>query len=163
VASPSTQRAIALSVGAVLAAAAVAVPKIADLEGKRNVGYQDPAPGKYETICFGHMQPGVLGKTYTDQQCADLLAQDAVKNGLAIANCLPAELPLETRAAFISAAFNIGTGNFCTSSMSRKALAGDLPGACASLSLWIKAGSKELPGLVRRRREERALCEKGLR
>lgn len=160
--SAASKRAIAAAVAAVLSASAVATPKIAEWEGWRNVGYLDPAPGRYETICAGHMEPGVLGKTYSDQKCAELLAQDVVKHGLAINDCLPADLPVKTRAAFISAAFNIGSAAFCGSSMSRKAKAGDLPGACASLSLWTKAGGKTLSGLVRRRAEERALCERGL-
>jgi lysozyme len=108
------------------------------------------------------MQPGVLGKRYTEEQCVQLLAQDAVKHGLEIAPCLPAELPQDTRAAFISFAFNIGSARFCSSGVSSKARAGDLAGACADLSKWVFAGKVKLPGLVTRRAAERALCEKGL-
>jgi lysozyme len=104
----------------------------------------------------------VIGKAYTDEQCAADLAQDAVRHGMDIAPCLPAELPVETRAAFISFAFNIGAAKFCGSTASRKARAGDLAGACAELSRWVYAGGKQLPGLVRRRAAERRLCEQGL-
>jgi GH24 family phage-related lysozyme (muramidase) len=44
----------------------------------------------------------------------------------------------------------------------RKANAGDMPGACAELSRWTRAGGNELPGLVKRRAAERELCERGL-
>jgi lysozyme len=150
------------TVAAVLAASALAVPVIGKFEGWRNVGYRDPAPGAFETICAGHREPGVLGQTYSDQRCAELLSQDAVKHGLEIARCLPPDLPIEVRAAFTSIGFNLGAAAFCKSSMSRKALAGDLPGACASLSLYVYAGGKRLSGLVSRRAAERALCERGL-
>jgi lysozyme len=150
-------------IAAVLAACALAVPGLAVYEGKVNKGYADPAPGAFPTICYGHMEPGVIGKTYDDQRCAELLAQDAVKHGLDIAKCLPDELPTETRAAFISFGFNVGSAKFCASTLAAKARAGDLRGACAELSRWTTAGGKTLPGLVKRRAGERALCERGLK
>lgn len=157
----SKGRAIAASVAAILAATAVAVPTIAEFEGFVPVGYSDPI-GK-TTSCLGHTGPdAVLGRRYSDQECAAQLTADAVKHGLDIAPCLPAELPVETRAAFISFGFNVGAAKFCGSTLSRKARAGDLRGACAELSRWTRAGGKELPGLVKRRKAERQLCEEGL-
>lgn len=105
----------------------------------------------------------VIGQAYDPDTCAKWLAEDAVKHGLDIAPCLPAELPPQTRAAFTSFAFNVGSARFCSSGVSRKALAGDLPGACAELSRWIYGGGKVLPGLVTRRATERELCEAGLK
>lgn len=155
----------AQKVAAVLAAAALAVPTIAVFEGKVNHGYADPGPlgVKLPTACYGSTKGIVLGKKYTDQQCAEMLAADAVTHGLEIAPCLPESLPIETRAAFTSFGFNVGTSAFCKSTLSRKAMAGDLRGACAELSKWTRAGNREMAGLVRRRAAERQLCEKGLR
>ncbi|MCR5876983.1 lysozyme [Phenylobacterium sp. J367] len=153
----------AAKVAAILAAAAIAVPVIAHFEGYEPVGYRDPAPGAFETICYGHMERGVLGKRYSPEKCAELLAEDAVKHGIDIAACLPEKLPNKTRAAFTATAYNIGVGGFCGSSMARKARAGDLRGACDALMLWTKAGGKELRGLVRRRAAERELCLQGVR
>jgi lysozyme len=104
----------------------------------------------------------VLGRAYTDAECEALLLRDVIEHGRSIQGCLPESLPVETRAAFISAAFNIGSSKFCGSSMSRKARAGDLRGACAALSLWINAGGKPLKGLISRRAAERQLCEQGI-
>lgn len=158
-----SKRGPALAVAGVLAAAAAAVPLLSEFEGYVPVGYPDPALGvKLPTACYGATKNIVIGRRYTEEQCAAMLAEDAVKHGLEIASCLPAELPIETRAAFTSAGFNIGTRAFCGSSMSRKALAGDLRGACDALLLWVKAGGREMPGLVRRRKAERDLCLKGL-
>lgn len=137
---------------------------IAVFEGKVNVGYADPGPRgvTLPTACYGSTKGIVLGKRYTDDECAAMLADDVLKHGLEIAPCLPDTLPTETRAAFTSAAFNLGARTFCSSSMSRKALAGDLPGACAALDLYVFASGRRMPGLVRRRAAERALCLKGL-
>lgn len=152
----------ALIVAAVLAAATLATPLIARFEGYRPFGYKDPAPGAYDTICYGHKQPGVAGKTDTDDQCAALLAQDAVSRGLDISKCIPADTPTSTRAAFTSFAFNVGAAKFCASTMAKKAQAGDWRGACAEFPKWIYAGGKVLPGLPPRREAERELCERGL-
>ncbi len=159
----SKGKSIAAGVAAVMAAGALAVPLIADFEGFVPVGYPDPALGvKLPTACYGATAGIVIGRRYTEQECANMLAADAVKHGLEIAPCLPADLPIETRAAFTSFGFNVGTGAFCKSTLSRKALAGDLRGACAELSRWTKAGGREMAGLVRRRAAERTLCERGL-
>lgn len=148
------------AVAATLAAAALAVPAIVRWEGWERVAYKDPVG--IITACAGATK-GVTQRTYADAECEALLLRDVVDHAWRINTCLPADLPTETRAAFISAAYNIGTGAFCGSSMSRKALAGDLKGACASLSLWTKAGGRELRGLVNRRADERTLCERGLK
>lgn len=149
--------------GGLAAALVFAIPLIATYEGKRNVGYLDPAPARYETICYGHKQAGVLGARMSDEQCVAMLLADARSHGLEIAPCLPLELPTPTHAAFVSFAFNVGAKAFCRSNVSHKARAGDLRGACAELSRWTRAGGRTLPGLVKRRAVERALCEEGLR
>lgn len=148
-------------VAAVLAAAAVSVPLIATWEGTIKVGYRDPVG--IPTSCTGHTGPdAIVGRRYTDEECAAQLASDAVKHGLEISHCLPESLPVQTRAAFTSFAFNVGTAKFCSSTLAKKARAGDLRGACAELSKWTYAGGRVLPGLVKRRADERAMCERGL-
>lgn len=147
-------------IAAVLAAAALAVPTIAVHEGYVPKGYLDPVG--IPTAGWGHTGGIVVGKIYTEDQLEAWLASDAVTHGLEISRCLPAELPVETRAAFTSFAFNIGSARFCSSGLARKARAGDIRGACDELSKWIYAKGRVLPGLVTRRRQERALCLSGL-
>lgn len=147
---------------AVAAAAMAATPLIAHFEGRRTHGYKDPAPGAFETICYGHKQAGVLGKTKTPAECAQILAADAIAHGTDISRCIPVDTPLNTRAAFTSFAFNVGAPTFCKSTMARKARARDWRGACAEFPKWTYAGGKQLPGLAPRRAAERQLCEKGL-
>jgi lysozyme len=148
------------AVTAVLAAASLAAAFIADHEGWINTGYKDPIG--IVTRCAGHVQGAVLGQVYSDDECAVDLANDVVGKGLAIAPCIKVPISVETRAAFISFAFNVGAPAFCRSTLVRKLNAGDAKGACAELSRWVNAGGRPLPGLVKRRADERALCEKGL-
>lgn len=155
------QRIAVTGVAAVLTASGLAVPLIAKWEGVEQVGYLDPV--KIPTACVGHTRTAVVGKAYSPQACMDLLAADTIEHGLGINKCIKVAIPNETRAAFTSFAFNVGVGNFCKSALNRKLNAGDLRGACAELSRWVYAGGRKLPGLVSRRAEERAYCERGLR
>jgi lysozyme len=147
-------------VAAVVSACAFAVPLIANWEGHRSIGYADVRG--IPTDCFGNTSAAMIGKKYTDDQCMNLLAQDAVSHGLDIDRCIKVPLPVESRAAFTSFAYNAGANAFCTSTMAKKLNAGDLRGACAELSKWTSAGGHVVPGLVNRRAAERAACEKGL-
>lgn len=156
----SAGRGPALGVAAVLLAAAAASPMVVDFEGWKLKSYADITG--VPTACGGATSGVKLGGLYTDRECMDLLARDLVAHGMRIDGCLPPTLPTPSRAAFTSAAYNIGSAAFCGSSMSRRALAGDLAGACAALDLWVKAGGKVVTGLVRRRAAERAYCERGL-
>lgn len=163
---PAGPRAGKLAGGA--AALALAVALIAGREGEVRHTYAD-INGKL-TYCFGSTAGAAAGRTYTHEQCLAALQHDAQGHAAEVAHCLPAALPDQTRAAFISAGYNMGAPTFCRSSMSRKAVAGDLPGACAALSLYVFSGGKDCRlaasrcgGIVRRRVAERELCEKGLR
>lgn len=153
---------------AVLAACAIAAPYVVKDEGWKLIGYRDPVG--IPTECAGHTGPEVkVGQVRSDAYCKKVLQDDLAAHGGAIAACLPDELPLKTRAAFTRFAFNVGAGKFCASTMSKLARAGNLPGACAQLSSWVFAGGKDCRlsasncgGIVKRRADERALCEAGL-
>jgi len=59
--------------------------------------------------------------------------------------------------ALVSFAFNAGLGNLQRSSIRQRHLRGDYEGAAEAFMMWTKAGGRELPGLVKRRKDERAL------
>jgi lysozyme len=157
----SASKAAATGIAAVFAAAALATPLVIRNEGW--VLTTAPDPIGIPTACAGVTAGVQSGRTYSQQACEEKTAQALLQHGLEIRPCLPAELPTETRAAFTSFAYNIGAPKFCASTASKMALQGDLRGACAQMSKWIDAGGHPLPGLVVRRREERAMCEEGLR
>ena len=74
-----------------------------------------------------------------------MLYADLLKHAQAL-ECVKRPMNDGQKAAFLSFAFNVGNGAFCSSTLVRKA----------------NAGGKQLPGLVNRRAAERKLCEQGL-
>lgn len=146
------------SVGAVCAAVLiVCVPKF---EGLVLRGYKDPIG--IVTACAGHTATAVLGRVYTVAECEKLLEDDLVSHAEGVKACITHPLTTYQLAAAVSFAYNIGVPRFCGSTMAEKFNRGDIKGACAELSRWTRAGGKVLPGLVKRRAAERAMCEKDL-
>ena len=141
-------------------AVALAIPLIVHFEGYVPWVHRDPI-GRL-AACYGHDdQTMTPGKRFTAAECQAMLDQDLLKHAQAL-DCIKHPLTDGQKAAFVSFAFNVGNKALCDSTLARKANAGDMPGACAELSRWTRAGGRELPGLVKRRAAERELCEKGL-
>jgi len=59
--------------------------------------------------------------------------------------------------ALVSISYNFGLGNLQRSTIRMKANRGEWEAAAEAFMQWTKGGGKELPGLVRRRKAERAL------
>jgi len=149
---------LAAKIGA--GATALAVPLVMLYEGYVPWVHRDPI-GRL-AACYGHDdQTMTPGKRFTAAECQAMLDQDLLKHAQAL-DCIKHPLTDGQKAAFVSFAFNVGNKAFCDSTLARKANAGDMPGACAELSRWTRAGGRELPGLVKRRAAERELCERGL-
>lgn len=154
----STRRGtLAVLVGA--PAAAILVAWVPNFEGTVFHGYRDPVG--IITACNGHTGEGAaLGRNYTPAECQQFLQVDLYEHAEDVLACVP---QLHNKpgplAAATSFAFNVGAVKFCGSTMARKFRAEDVMGGCAEFQKWIYAGSKVLPGLVERRRIERAICE----
>lgn len=143
------------SIGA--SAAAIVTAFVAQHEGLRLWAYRDPVG--VLTACYGHTGPDVQpGQTYTREQCRAMLERDLARHAQALA-CIHRPLTDGQKAAFVSFAYNVGPQAFCGSTLARKANAGDMAGACAELDKWVYAKGQRLPGLVKRRAAERAMCE----
>lgn len=149
-----SKRAAALAI-----ATALAIPA----EGIRQIAYFDP-PGIL-TVCRGHTGPDVVpDKRYSLQECDAFMSADMKKAVAQVDACVP-DAPVPVLAAFADAAFNLGPKIACDTSAStaaRKLAARDWTGACDQLPKWDKARIAgqmvALPGLTKRRWEERALC-----
>lgn len=156
----TAQSRIALTAKIGAGATALAIPLVMLYEGTVLQSYRDPIG--IVTACVGHTGPELrMGQRYTRQQCEDMLYGDLLKHAQAL-DCIKQPMTDGQKAAFLSFAFNVGNKAFCDSTLARKANAGDMPGACAELSRWTRAGGRDLPGLVKRRAAERELCERGL-
>ena len=64
--------------------------------------------------------------------------------------------------SLVSFAFNVGLGNLQRSSLRMKTNRGDYEDAADEFLKWTKAAGKVLPGLVKRRNDERALYLSGV-
>lgn len=121
--------------------------------------YRDPAPRAIVTSCTGHTGPELkMGMTFTPEECKEVLAADLQKHWDGMQACVKVPLTQGQAVAFLDLTFNVGVAAFCNSSLLRKLNAGDALGACQGLLAWVYAGGKQLPGLVRRRREELRVC-----
>lgn len=150
----STKAKLAGTVGA--GCCALLLAYVPDFEGRILRGYKDPIG--IVTACAGHTATAVLGKPYTKEECESLLLMDLQGHAEGVLKCIRRPLTTGERAASISFAFNVGVAKFCGSTMAKKLNAND-PTACAELSRWTLAGGQELPGLVKRRKVERDMCE----
>lgn len=120
-------------------------------------------PAGVLTIGYGHTGPDVKPGMVISQREADALFDRdiaAFSGGVARLVSFAGTTDSEF-SALVSLAFNIGLGNFKTSSALRLHNAGDKAGAARAILLWNRAtvGGRlqVLPGLVRRRNEEAAL------
>lgn len=144
--------------GGLAAVLALAAPLVMRWEGVRYPTYRD-AVGVL-TVCYGHTGPDIVeGRTYTKDECKALLDADMSKANAYVRFCIGVPMLRQIEAALTSATFNLGQQVVCGSSLQRKALHNDWPGACAELSRWDKAGGRVYRGLTLRRADERALCE----
>ncbi len=142
------------------ALAGLCVSLVGGFEGLRTVAYSDPVG--IPTICFGETRNVHLGDRKTRPECNAMLASRLVEFEKGMSACLKVNEPDPTFAAFLSFTYNVGAGAFCSSTLVRKANAGDLRGACDELPKWNRAAGVPLPGLTARRAEEQALCLDGV-
>lgn len=143
--------------GAAVLAALVAL--VGGYEGLRTVAYRDVVG--IPTVCFGETRGVKMGDSYTVEQCKTMLGNGLIEFAAGVDRCLTANVPDKSYTAFVSLAYNIGTGAFCRSTVVRKANAGDLVGACNAISMWDKAGGRVIRGLTIRRADEKRLCLEG--
>jgi len=130
---------------------------IAPNEGKVNATYIDPVG--IATSCYGHTGPELkLGQKYTDDQCLDQLAKDLSSHDKQMMNLVRVPLTDYQHAAFLSFTYNVGVGNFKSSTMLRKLNSKDYEGACEELSKWVYAKKQKLNGLITRRQQEKDMC-----
>lgn len=155
----SAVRVAGVGLAAVLALAATVIKP---WEGVEHKPYVDPVG--VLTVCYGSTGPHIVpGRTYTQAECNALLDADMREANRHVRRCLPMPMLVQIEAALTSLVFNVGPRGVCGSTIQKRALANDWPGACAGIDAWRYAGGRVFRGLVLRRADERALCETGVR
>ena len=139
-----------------IAVSAASLVAIATYEGYRGNAYQDSVG--VPTIGFGETAGVKMGDKTTPERALVQLLASTEKHADAIRACITVPLYQHEFDAYISLAYNIGTGAFCRSTLVKKLNAKDYAGACEEIRRWNKAGGKVLPGLVKRRDVEYRTC-----
>lgn len=143
-----------------VALTALATGVISQFEGRELRAYQDIV--HVWTICDGETKGVKPGDVATPAECDAKLARNLVTYEAGLDRCLTAPVPGKVKVAFLSWTYNVGVGAACSSTLIRKANAGDIRGACDQLLVWNRAGGKYVQGLANRRAAERSLCLEGL-
>jgi lysozyme len=103
--------------------------------------------------------PDGWDRTLTMDEVDAILSHDLARFERGVARLCPAAVDHQGQFdALVSFAFNVGLGNLQRSSIRMRYNRGDLEGAADAFLMWTKAAGKVLPGLVKRRNEERLMC-----
>lgn len=128
-------------------------------EGLRLSAYKDPAG--ILTIGYGHTKTVKPGMVINEEMANLLLKIDLMDAENAVRNLVDVELTQNQFDALVSFVFNVGTTKFKNSTLLKKLNEGKILEAGEEFMKWTKArqpgGLKELPGLVKRRAEEKVL------
>ena len=125
-------------------------------EGLRLEAYQDSA-GIW-TIGYGHTGPEVhRGQCIDEAEAEALLRSDLASALECVRRAVRVELEQHEFDALVDFCFNVGRGNLLGSSLLRYVNRGEVDSAAMQFGLWVHAGGKVVPGLVRRRAAEAAL------
>ncbi len=107
--------------------------------------------------------PAGWDRTLTMDEVDAILAQDLARFERGVARLCPAALGNQgIFDALVSFSFNVGLGNLQRSGLRMKTNRGDFDEAADEFLKWTKAAGKVLPGLVKRRKDERAMYLSGV-
>ena len=154
-------------------ASAAAIKMVKHHEGVRTRLYRCPA--LLWTVGVGHVIdpshaavkheerrslpiPAGWDRTLTMDEVDAILAQDLARFERGVARLCPAALGNQgIFDALVSFSFNVGLGNLQRSGLRMKTNRGDFDEAADEFLKWTKAAGRVLPGLVKRRNDERAM------
>ena len=129
---------------------------IKSFEQCRLAAYQDQR-GVW-TVGWGHTGPAVTAQSVCSQADADAwLLQDTLTAQKTINSLVDVALTQGQFDALVSFVFNVGSGNFSSSTLLRYTNQGPLPAAADEFLRWDHVNGVTDAGLARRRAAERAL------
>jgi len=105
--------------------------------------------------------PAGWDRKLTDEEVDSILQQDLARFLAGVRRLCTVDDLSPRHLALTSFAFNVGLGNLQNSTLRMKHNRGDFEGAADEFLKWTLAGGKVMPGLVTRRKDERALYLKG--
>ena len=127
-------------------------------EGFCPAAYPDPATGgEPYTIGYGFTTGVELGDTITREDAEIRLKFEVAAFESDVSKLVTRTPDPNQLAAMVCLAYNIGLGNFSSSTMLRLHNSGDLYGAANEILLWNRAAGHVMQGLINRREAERSL------
>ena len=96
-------------------------------------------------------------RTFSKAEVDGLLNTDLIRFEVGVARLFPMVLTQNQNDALVSFAFNLGLGGLQRSTLRSKVLRGETQEAADEFLKFTRGGGKILPGLVKRRNDERAL------
>ncbi|MCU4502454.1 lysozyme [Acinetobacter sp. WU_MDCI_Abxe161] len=138
----------------------VGINHICNFEGLRLNAYDDGVGVwsiGYGTTRYPNGVSVQKGDTCTLEQAKAYMQHDLKIFEHAVNNAVKVPLTQNQFDALVSLTYNIGTGAFKNSTLLKKLNSGDYKEAANQFDVWVNAGGKRLPGLVRRRAMEKKL------
>ena len=150
-----------------LALSAASLIGLAVHEGYRENAYDDGVG--VQTVGFGSTthadgRPVRRGDKMPVERALVRLGPDVDRMQREMKACVgPVPLHQHEWDAYVSLAYNIGTGAFCRSTLVKrlKETPPKYDAACAEILKWNRAGGQVMAGLVKRRQDEFKLCTEG--
>lgn len=138
----------------------IAINKAAELlkkiEGCKLKAYLCPA-GVW-TIGYGHTKGVKEGDVWTKDQAEEALKKDIPEYMSSVLKSCPSLADYPNRlAACTSLTYNIGPGNFASSTVARYIRRGEYQAAADAFGRWVFSKGQKLQGLVNRRAAERKI------
>lgn len=159
---PVNKRLVA-AIGATAAAALVSLTS--SQEGVSLAPYNDRLANDVQTVCFGETH--VQMRRYTMEQCRDMLGDSLAGYAEGVRSATPGfdSLTDGQRTAAIDLAYNAGLANYKGSTLRKRYVARDFPGACSEYIKWrfvngrdCSIAANRCSGIYKRRLLERAAC-----
>ena len=121
-----------------VAAMAMTVSLIGGFEGNSLKAYYDVV--SVPTICQGLTKGVKIGDIATQEECDERFAAELQVFEKGLMKCVAPwnELPVKTRMAMLSWAYNIGVGGACGSTAVKRFNAGDPLNGCVAMTWWNK-------------------------
>lgn len=136
----------------------VGVNLIKSFEGLVLHAYKPVPTERYWTIGYGHYGSDVREHDkITSQQAEEMLKQDLKVYAYSVSQNVKVKINQNQFDALTSFCYNVGKEGLRTSTLLKKLNAGDFSGASKEFEKWVHGGGKVLPGLVTRRKAEKAL------
>lgn len=118
-------------------------------------------PANVWTIGYGTTSGVKRGQTVTIKEAEDLLQKDLVKFENTVNSAVKVKLTQDQFDALVSFVYNVGPGNFRSSTLLSLLNQGDYASVPFQMARWNRANGRVLAGLTRRRKAEGDLFRTG--